>query len=335
MVLTRFQRCFLKLRGNEKNKWDFFVLVIMKSYNYIKHFIDAQVKELNRPIEINDELRDILREENINFKQFQIILMRINLLIKRHNNNMFSLRVINQIIHQIIKSENYKIDLTAERMAVVGKVIKPLMLLDTNHLNHNNPVHLEEFDVLARELPEAKYLFVGETGKGNGIQDTEVQKGQSTAEDQVDSQPDHARTTGPDHSTEDRDTPPSTEPEEDAGSSAQQGILVQDYEDMEETPEPEQQHFKQKLYHEIDKHTAIEGPLMEQYEATRASIIEVNNTLQYKQQKLEYLQLLRDELKMSLEGRGPLLQEIDRFKMLVETIRFLGETKEVMERLRT
>lgn len=321
----------------------------MKSYNYIKHFIDSLIKELNRPIEISPQLRDLLTEENINIKQFQIILMRINLLIKRHNSNMFSLRVINQIIHQIIKSENYKMDLTAERMVTVGKVMKPLVIPDSSHINHNNAVHLEELDMLAKELPEAKYLFVG-SGSVSGLEkseDGQIRDVSRVVHSDVGDVIDRLGHIQSQRESIDQlqviDNQTSTIPEtipavttNDSDSLSHTSVLVQDYDDLQIPSSTEERHFKQKLYTEIDNQTAIQEPLMAQYDATRTNIIEINKTLQYKRQKLAYLQQLRNELEISLLGKGPLSQQIDRFKLLVDSIRFRGQNStDLAQRLRT
>ncbi|EGV61883.1 hypothetical protein PSN45_000575 [Yamadazyma tenuis] len=288
-----------------------------KSYNYIKSFIDAQIREINRPVELSRQVKAVLSDENINIKQFQITLMRLNLLIRRHNSNMFPPRIINQIINQIIKSENYKIELVNERLSRISKIIKPLILTNLNP-SSSSLQSVGEVNELISELPEAKYLFVTHS-VGTHNDDPESQ--------------------------------PQVEDEDEDEDDVQYGDgLVEDFEETVKTPaKNEKLKFQQTLYRQLDQKMGLDNELLEQYGVVRSRLLETNEQLQYKQSKMKYLELLRrklaDAMGMTIEDDRLVVSSVDnsmrsemsRFKLLVDSIAFKvdgANRSQVVEMLR-
>lgn len=250
-----------------------------KSYNYIKTFIEAQVKELNKPIEVD------LQGFN-DSRRLQIVVVRLNILIKRQNTNMFTPRIISQITNQIIKSEEYKIDLISERMKRAGEIMKPLALPNVSTMNYNSIDGIAQIDRLVRELPGGKYLFVEKELEAHDSNDQVMEEREES--DELDDY------RGP-------------------------GTLVEDFEEMVQDPETERQEFKQKIYRQIDPQIGIDTELLDMYDKKRQSLIEKNEILQYKYKKMEFLKQLRDRLSEAV-GDASIGNEVAKFKMLVDTI---------------
>ncbi|CAH6719045.1 hypothetical protein CLIB1444_01S20208 [[Candida] jaroonii] len=251
----------------------------MKSFNYCKRFIDSQIKLLNNTLVIDDDLKEVCDDEGLSLSELKIIITKINVLIKRHNNNEFQPRISNQIINQILKYEREKVTMVHERLRQVENMVKPLILPEIDYLN---PQNLKQLDTLINELPESRYLFINN--------DKQEDEGEDTSE------------------TENVD-----QDEED--------ILVQDDEEMitEEANTLTTKSFKKAVYKEISDNIKINETLLDDYETTRLELIELNQHLQYKFKKLQYLTSLRSKLSSLIDDKS---NELTKFKILVDSINY-------------
>lgn len=262
------------------------------SYLYTKKFLETELKRLNKPIEINEELKTIAEDEGINLKQLQIVIMRLNLLVKRHNHNVFSPRIINQVVQQILKSERYKVELVNERLTKVQALIKPLLIPSKDCASS-----IEQLDVLVNQLPEGKYLFV--------TKNSQIRGHQGLADLEGDLEGDLA---GLDHNLDG---------------------LVQDDQELVSSELPQDQ-YERNIFRAVDKASAGEEEMLQQYETLRLALVKKNTTLQYKHKKLVYLKQLRQKLSTSLgvtleeevRVENTIPQELNNFRILVDQIKF-------------
>lgn len=280
-----------------------------KSYLYIKGFIENQIHLLNGPIELTPELGIIADNEGINRRELQIILARINMLIRRHNKTVFSPQIINQIINQVIKSERNKLELVNERLSNIKNLMIPILVPDS-HILGNLMYKLQEFNRLVNELPEGKYLFM------------------TRSQDEVDNMADQDMTLnelGSDNDDDDDDDDNNNGLIQDD----QQRIVNQDNTTMKSQ-------YNRNIYRMVDEQVNPNEELLETYEQIRLQLVTINHDVQYKYQKMRYLQQLRDklgnalgitikndELEVSPDGEYcQINNEINKFKILSDSINF-------------
>lgn len=279
-----------------------------KSYLYIKAFIENQIHLLNGPIELTSELGIIADNEGINRRELQIILARINMLIRRHNKTVFSPQIINQIINQVIKSERNKLELVNERLSNIKNLMIPILVPDS-HILGNLIYKLQEFNRLVNELPEGKYLFM------------------TRSQDEVDNMAEQDMTLNELGSDNDDDN------DDDNNNGLiqddQQRIVNQDNTTMKSQ-------YNRNIYRMVDEQVKPNEELLETYEEIRLQLVTINHDVQYKYQKMRYLQQLRDKLgnalgitikndELEVNNNGEYSQinnEINKFKILSDSINF-------------
>lgn len=306
------------------------------SYVYTKRFIDSQIKKLGAPLRIDLELRLVIqggvegRDEvsnHIDEKVLQSVLDKVNIRIKRYTSNMFKSQVTNQIVQQVMKLEQSKVEEVRDRLVTITRVMKPLMVPDGQGYRGN---YLKEFSDLVEELPESKYLLLGKEEAADGGEET----------------------TG-------------SESDEETHQSDKDSNLVQDFEVSVENPTTTRDKRRQfrKSVDQFIEETQGTKELLSKYSDIRQSLVELNGALKYKQDKLEYLQTLEAELievlgvsvakpnnnlvydsdeetnatggiqanLMSTQSNGELINEINRFRILVEKIGFKLGNKDLQE----
>lgn len=315
------------------------------SYVYTKRFIDSQVKKLGTPLRIDLELRLVIQGRvedldeiynHVDEKVLQSVLDKVNIRIKRYTSNMFKSQVTNQIVQQVMKLEQSKVEEVRDRLVTITRVMKPLMVPDGQGYRGN---YLKEFSDLVEELPESKYLLLGKEEAGDG--DEETKRSQSD---------DETKGSESDHETDESD---------------KDSNLVQDFEVRIEksiTTREKRRQFRESVDKFIEE-TQGTKELLFKYNDIRQSLVELKGTLKYKQDKLEYLQTLEAELVevlgvsvakpknnlvydsdeetnatggiqsnlMSTQSNGELINEINRFRILVEKIGFKLGNKDLQE----
>ena len=235
------------------------------TYLYTKRFIDQEVRRLSQPLTVTSKLQRILTEESteddpdsqqVGEKQLQQIIGKVNVLIKRHNRNVFSRQVVNQIIQQVIKCEQNKLMVVNEKLMRIEIILKPILLPEVNQTG-NVKTLMGEFGELVRELPESKYLF-----------------------DQDDDTADEDEKTS-DHASSD-----------DEGILVQDE--QERVEDDELTKSQYNRRLRQQTEQEQSKSSSTQ--LLHKYDNIRHHLIELHKGLEYKYAKLEYLTLLKEKL---------------------------------------
>lgn len=134
----------------------------MEGYSYVKKFIDRGVKQLDKPLKLTKEIENLIIEanekgENANKKHVQQAINKTNVLVKRHNRNMFRAQIVNQIIEQIMKSEKNKLLLVNESILRMQLILQPIVVPSASSLSFDSLVHLGN---ALDELPSSKYLFI-------------------------------------------------------------------------------------------------------------------------------------------------------------------------------
>lgn len=273
------------------------------SYLYIKSFIDEQIKTLNSPLVIDDELRRIISRNNLNEDKVKSLLFKCNILIKRHNRNKFNKQVCHQIVQQVAKSERDKILKVNETLVRISSTLQPILLPDFALAGVDRLKRLNE---LADELPEASYLFA-----------LHHELSQNEESDE------------------------SEEPEEQTGLIVDDVEKVPSVL-KKALQKSHRKAVLEELKGHIEDQEVKNEELKRRYEEVRRKLLDLNTDLVYQAQKLRYLQMLdkkmaflqakegpREDLNDSEEeevvgesGEGSLRTQMTRFGILVENLDF-------------
>ncbi|CUM46685.1 uncharacterized protein AC631_05279 [Debaryomyces fabryi] len=236
------------------------------TYLYTKRFIDQEVRRLSQPLVVTSKLESILTEESeeddpegrqVGEKQLQQIISKVNVLIKRHNRNVFSRQVVNQMIQQVIKCEQNKLMVVNDKLMRIEMILKPILLPEVSQTG-NVKTLMGEFGELVRELPESKYLFE---------QDDEYS------------------------ADEKEETPDNTPSDEERILVQDEEERV---EDDELTKSQYNHRLRQQTEQEQSKKHNTQ--LLQKYDGIRHHLIELHRGLEYKYAKLEYLNQLKKKL---------------------------------------
>lgn len=266
----------------------------MDSYRYTKRFIETELKALNRPIEVTDDMKTIALEEGIDTKQLQVVAMRLSMLIKRHNANVFSSRIIDQIAYQVVKSERNKAEMINDRLTKVQTMIKPLLVPTIDLVSR-----AKEFDQVVKELPEGKYLFV-------------TQPPSEQSEHHLDLQPEFGQ--------------------EDQEDQEDNGLVQDDEAQVDQGLDPHK--YQEQISRAVERaHQNRDADNMVQdYETIRVKLVQLSQSLQYKYKKLQYVEQLRHKLSITLgidleqpetyqQLDNQIPSELNKFQILVDSIR--------------
>lgn len=134
------------------------------SYLEIKSFIDEQIKALNAPLVIDENIKAIIGRHNLSEDKIKGTLFKCNILIKRHNRNKFNKQVVHQIVQQVAKSEQEKLMKVNSTLTRLSTMLQPILLPDFV-LAGSLDERIKQLRELAEELPELSYLFALHTGE--------------------------------------------------------------------------------------------------------------------------------------------------------------------------
>lgn len=278
------------------------------SYLQIKSLIDEQIRLLNTPLKVDDEIRALLASENVPEDKLRSVIFKYNLLIKRHNRNRFNKQVVHQIVHQVVQAEKDKITKVNAALEKISTLVQPILLPDFSRVGG-----LEErtrmVNQLASELPEPNHLFAV-------YKDIEIDVEKS------DSELDEELQGGEDH------------------------LIQDDEEHVTETSKKKlRKQYQRAIQKDLDVRLARQGEVSkewkERYASLRSKILGMNEELIYKLQKLVYLRKLNAKLAFlgghedtqqcdseveeesdADEVDGDVSAQIKRFEILVEKLEF-------------
>lgn len=272
------------------------------SYLQVKRFIDDQIKILNTPLQVDDQIRAISARHHLSEEKVASLIFKCNLRLKRHYSTVFNKQVVHQIVQQVVKSETEKLFAINERLARIDTLIQPISLPDFHKVGSvRDRVRL--VNELVRELPEPRYLFA--------IQHEAAQRQENAAE-----------LTESGKSVE----------QPSAGSSDSPSGLIRDYEELADS---------EAVTAELKVQLQSSEALKEQYSALRDKLLKLDDQLAYKLQKADYLESLAKKMALSgvkkeelldseeegteeaEEEKSELLAQISRFNILVEKLEFV------------
>ncbi|OBA20622.1 hypothetical protein METBIDRAFT_12594 [Metschnikowia bicuspidata var. bicuspidata NRRL YB-4993] len=246
-------------------------VLVQMSYLQIKRFVDEQIKALNTPLILNDDIKRLLHQEGISEGQAQSILFKCNLLMKRHNRTKFNKQVVHQIVQQVAKAEQENLMQVNKALSKISRLAQPIMT-DQFASSGRLEDRLRLLSNLADILPEGRYLFAV-----HGDNESESQP------------PDDAETQAP--------------------GSEDPNPLVRDDEELVQSPselEMQNQYLK-ATKHELDQQIGAynekRDKLRQQYDDLRMQLAHLNEDIVYKMEKLAYLRSLN--LKMDFLGARP------------------------------
>lgn len=281
------------------------------SYLDVNRFIDNQVKLLNEPLTLDDDILQVCRQFGISDSQVRSILFKCNLQIKRQVRANFERPLVHEIIKKVMLSEKNSID--DSRLA--GSKLEQLICLAVDEALASSWTianKVRRIDDLASCMPEGKLIIVGD-------------KESIKTEDGVD---DQKRDTNP--------VGPRIEPTGHIGAS-----LIKTEESNETRQSGENGDNGGNGYNGGNgdngdnthtntswNETAI---FRERYEQLRAEFMLQHSQLLYQAQKLEYLQNLRKSIShksqqddsngnASQERSADLSRETERFEKLAERL---------------
>ncbi|KAM9905035.1 hypothetical protein OXX69_007336 [Metschnikowia pulcherrima] len=253
------------------------------SYLQIKRFIDDQIKVLNTPVKIDENVKQMIHEGEITASQAQSALFKCNLLVKRHNRTRYNKQVVHQIVQQVAKAEHANLLRVNESLEKIDRIIKPV-LTDQFAGSGRLKDRIGMLNNLAEILPEGRYLFAL-----HGENDEKKHEGEESKENEQNTGLEaHSETTN--EAETGRDT------------------LVRDNEEvvpseMTETRNQYMEATNRELEKSIGAHKEKRGELRRKYDDLRARLIRLNEDLVYKMQKLEYLKKLNTNLDFSSNFR--------------------------------
>lgn len=126
------------------------------SYLQIKRLVDEHIKQLNTPIVVDDEMRRFSQKHQFSEKKLASILLKCNLAIKRHNRSVYNKQVVHQIVQQILKSEQDKVNEVNSQVSRLYQMMQPIT---ANGINAEALGTIDAISRLAAELPESRHLF--------------------------------------------------------------------------------------------------------------------------------------------------------------------------------
>ena len=236
------------------------------SYNYTKKFIENQVNILNEPLTITSEIRSML-DESLTEHQLQQVLYKLNNDIKHNNERLFPPQINNQIILQIMKLETQKLKIVNQQLFKLNAFVKPIILPDFEILsNSDQHEKLVDFTNLIDELPKLKYLFVSNDGATNIEEEYSLEEDDDKGNEDADINVDNEHTI--------QDDQDKTVSRKEANKEFIEDI-IDEVNGLNEHPEPE---------------------LLENYDKLRESLIEISKKLKYKNDKLNYLRKLQQNI---------------------------------------
>lgn len=242
------------------------------SYNYTKKFIDNQVNILNEPLTITPEIRSML-DDSLTEDQLQQVLNKLNNNLKRNNERLFPPQINNQIILQIMKLETQKLKIVNQQLFKLNAFVKPIILPDFENLS-NSDQHEKLVDLtnLIDELPELKYLFVSNDGVTN------VEEEYSLEEDD-------------DH---------------DADIDVDSENTIQDDQDKSVSRKQANKEFIEDIIDEVNElNENLEPEVLEKYDKLRESLIKISKNLKYKNDKVNYLRKLQQNINQFFSSDQP------------------------------
>lgn len=258
-----------------------------KSYQYTKRFIDREVKQLNNPLTYTKEVRDIIENNSnsiqdddnynnnnndgnsnlasVNQSKIKSAIFKCNILIKRHNRNVFSSQIINQIIQQILKSEQAKLIKVNESFMKINLILQPILLPDLADLSGDYGSQINDFNELVEGLPELKYLLIKE--------DEEDPESENNLSDN----------------------------NEEEKEESHSNLVLDDQERLNVLSKKKlrrkfNKEMKNELNLQLTKRQTNIDELLDAYDEVRTQLIDLNKGLAYKYNKLQYLKQLKQKL---------------------------------------
>lgn len=247
------------------------------TYLYIKRFIDREIHRLNEPLRADREFKEALKrvESNgyeVSDKQVRQALAHINTLIKRHGRNVFAKQVVNQIVQQVVKVEEYKLQAVNKRLLQLEQIVSPILIPDFDRIG-NARNRIAALGQIVDELPEERYLFF---------------KLESTLTEQKDEKDKPGNDDG------------SAGESEDEENAIQETLIMSDDELVPDAASIEQltRHVERQVEQEI--YLGDHEQTLRNYGQVRQDLIAIHKELQYKCAKLDYLSELRNKLVQNL-----------------------------------
>lgn len=262
------------------------------SQNDVRQFIQDQIKILNSPLVLDEELKILCRAHKLSEAKIRSILFKCNLQIKRHNRSKYDEALIDNVVNEVVQAERQSGEARVSRLTQLEQYLRSdISIKEESSVERRTEI----VNDLGKDVPEAKAL----------VRDDDVDEKTEMAEfgDILS----NGGTGG-------------TRIEEDlrdiasySGSENNQGKTKMD-----------------KESEAYAKDTDPAGQNLTEYDRLRQAYIQQNVELLYQAQKLEYLTKLCDSISVCLGSlrdgsQTDMRTEMKRFSVLVEKLRYLRE----------
>lgn len=286
---------------------DVTVFFIM-SYLDTKRFIDEQVKLLNHPVIVNDEIRDVCQIYGIPESTMRSVLFKSNLQIKRNNRSRYSRAKVHQTVQQILAVEKELCHL-AESAPVR---VQSLLLLTFDAAVAVKWPLAQQVDWTMRQasyMPEGKFLF------GSSGENLSAEKGDDVYEANENEVNEH--NVKENRQKGDIDSEKSNH----FNRMSYKAVLSPKVTDNEKRARYEVSGLPGS---NTDSKNDI---LRERYDQLRKEYLQLQKDLVYRAQKLDYLRDLAQmlcfaEQRSDTINRGDVEREMRRFSILVEKLSY-------------
>lgn len=128
-------------------------------YKHTKAFINRQIRVLNTPLVVNQEILDILAAQDdsngplVTPKQVEIALKKVNSQLTRHRRLNFMAQLVDQATNQVVKNETNRLMIINENLVKMSIVMLPLVVPEVSSRKS-----IEELVSIIADLPEVKSL---------------------------------------------------------------------------------------------------------------------------------------------------------------------------------
>ncbi|WPK24130.1 hypothetical protein PUMCH_001388 [Australozyma saopauloensis] len=264
------------------------------SQNDVRQFIQDQIKILNSPLVLDEELKTLCRAHKLSEAKIRSILFKCNLQIKRHNRSKYDEALIDNVVNEVVQAERQSGEARVSRLTQLEQYLRSdISIKEESSVERRTEI----VNDLGKDVPEANVL----------VRDDDLDEKNKVAE--------FGDILG-------------------NGGDGDSGIRSeQEPCDTRSHSGSKNDHGETKLDKESEanaKGTDPAGQNLTEYDRLRQAYIQQNVELLYQAQKLEYLDKLCNSLSVcqgSLrdDSQTDMRTEMNRFSVLVEKLRYLRE----------
>lgn len=140
------------------------------SENDIRDFINAQVKLLNNPLLLDDELSNICKEAGVAEGTMRSILFKCNLQMKRHTRSQYESEKVQHAVNEILQNSKEAQSSSEDPVLKLARLLQPLNKQDAEQLTLEERARVvDEIAVLLEKVKDFVRRDQNEDSFGNRL----------------------------------------------------------------------------------------------------------------------------------------------------------------------